>query len=130
GDVVLPKRLVAEGPNARASFGLVMLTSPDQPRRAGARVGARLAGDFETGARAAAEAGVDLLEVDVADDPKATLRAFDAARSAWPMARPVAVRVAASRGCGATVELARVVAARGCALVSRPARHAPRDQRS
>src|SRR5215813_2080245 len=124
-DLVLPNRLVAEGPNARASFGLVMLTSPDQPRRAGVRVGARLAGDFETGARAAAAAGVDLLEVDVADDPKATLRAFDAARSAWPMARPVAVRVAASGDCDATVELARVLAARGCDLVSLAAGHEP-----
>jgi 2-polyprenyl-6-methoxyphenol hydroxylase-like FAD-dependent oxidoreductase len=124
-DLVLDNRLVAEGPNARSSFGLVMLTSPDQPRRPLAKVGLRLTDDFERAARAAEEAGVDLLEVDVADDPKATLRAFDAARSAWPMARPVAVRVAASSDCDATVELARVLAARGCDLVSLGAGHEP-----
>jgi 2-polyprenyl-6-methoxyphenol hydroxylase-like FAD-dependent oxidoreductase len=124
-DLVLDNRLVADGPSASASFGLVMLSSPDRLRRPGAKVGMRLAGNFETGARAAADAGVHLLEVDVADDPKATLRAFDAARSAWPMARPVAVRVAASNECDATVELARVLAARGADLITLAAGHDP-----
>jgi len=124
-DLVLDNRFVADGPSPSPSFGLVMLTSLDQPRRPGARVGLRLAGDFERGARAAQQCGVDLLEVDVADDPTATLRAFDAARSAWPMARPVAVRVAAGHDADATVELARVLAARGCDLLSLAAGQAP-----
>ena len=117
-DVVLDNRLVAEGPGASGSFGLVVLTSSDQSRRHGARLGLRLAGDFATGARAAAESGIDLLELDLAEDPRATLRAFDVARSAWPMARPIAVRIAAGEDADATVELARVLAGRGCDLLS------------
>jgi len=78
----------------------------------------RLADDFRARARAAADAGIDLLELDVVDDPRATLQAFDAARGAWPMARPIAVRVAVAGDADATVELARVLAARGCDLLS------------
>src|SRR5207237_409812 len=97
---------------------LVVLTASDQPRRHGARLGLRLAGNFATAARAAAESGIDVLELDVADDPRATLRAFDAARGVWPMARPIAVRLAAGEDVDALVELARVLAARGCDLLS------------
>ena len=117
-EVVLDNRLVAEGPAAPGSVGLVVLTASDQPRRHGARLGLRLAGNFATAARAAAESGIDVLELDVADDPRATLRAFDAARGVWPMARPIAVRLAAGEDVDALVELARVLAARGCDLLS------------
>src|SRR5207247_994909 len=78
----------------------------------------RLAEDFAARARAAAQAGVDLVELDVAADPKSTLHAFDAARGAWPMARPIAVRIAAGDDADAVVELARVLRSRGCDLVS------------
>jgi len=64
------------------------------------------------------ESGIDVLELDVADDPRATLSAFDAARGVWPMARPIAVRLAAGEDANALVELARVLAARGCDLLS------------
>jgi 2-polyprenyl-6-methoxyphenol hydroxylase-like FAD-dependent oxidoreductase len=124
-DLVLDNRFVADGPSASAHFGLVMLRSLSQPRRSGGKVGLRLSGDFAAGARGALEAGVDLLEVDIADDPKTTLQAFDAARSAWPMARPIAVRVAASNDGDATVELARVIATRGADLVTLAAGHDP-----
>src|SRR5207302_11004007 len=78
----------------------------------------RLAGNSATAARPAAESGIDVLELDVADDPRATLRAFDAARGVWPMARPIAVRLAAGPDADALGELARVLAARGCDLLS------------
>jgi 2-polyprenyl-6-methoxyphenol hydroxylase-like FAD-dependent oxidoreductase len=124
-DLVLGNRLVADGPSASPHFGLVMLTQSDQPRRPGAKVGLRLCGDFAAGARAAVESGVHLLEVDVADEPRAMLQAFDAARGAWPMARPMAVRVATGNDAAATVELGRVLAARGCDLLSLAAGHEP-----
>src|SRR3989454_247018 len=73
----------------------------------------------------ATDAGVDLLELDVADRPQATLQAFDAARAAWPMARPIAVRITAGGDADATIELARVLAARGCDLVSLATGHDP-----
>ena len=117
-DVVLDNRLVAERAGLLAAPGLVMVSSPDESRGGGARAGLRLADDFGARARAAAAAGVDLLELDVVDDPRATLQAFDAARAAWPMARPIAVRVAVAGDGDATVELARVLAARGCDLLS------------
>jgi len=117
-DLVLGNRLVAEGPTTSPYFGLVLLTSCDQPRRQGVAVGLRFAGEFAAGARAAAQSGVDLLELDVADDPPATLHAFDAARAVWPMARPIGVRVAAGADADAIVELARVLGTRGCDLVS------------
>jgi anthraniloyl-CoA monooxygenase len=53
------------------------------------------------------------------------LQAFDAARGAWPIARPIAVRVAADGDADATVELAGVLAARGCDLISLAAAHDP-----
>jgi 2-polyprenyl-6-methoxyphenol hydroxylase-like FAD-dependent oxidoreductase len=124
-DLVLDNRLIAEGPTTSPYFGLVLLRSCEQPRRPGAAVGLRLGGEFAAGARAAAQAGVDLLELDVADDPRATLHAFDAARAAWPMARPIAVRVAAGADADAIVELARVLGARGCDLISLAAGHDP-----
>ena len=117
-DLVLGNRLVAEGPTASPYFGLIMLTSCDHSRRPGVAVGVRLAEDFAARARAAAQAGVDLVELDVAADPKSTLHAFDAARGAWPMARPIAVRIAAGDDADAVVELARVLRSRGCDLVS------------
>ena len=117
-DLVLENRLVAEGPTASPYFGLVVLTSCDHPRRTGVAVGLRLGDDFAAQARSAAQAGVDLVELDVAADPKATLHAFDAARGAWPMARPIAVRIAAGDDGDAVVELARVLRSRGCDLVS------------
>src|SRR5438067_1520630 len=117
-DLVLGNRLVAEGPTASPYFGLIMLTSCDHSRRPGVAVGVRLADNFAARARAAALAGVDLVELDVAADPKSTLHAFDAARGAWPMARPIAVRIGAGDDADAVVELARVLRSRGCDLVS------------
>jgi anthraniloyl-CoA monooxygenase len=117
-DLVLDNRLVAGRGDTTPEPGLVLASSLAVPRPGGARTGLRLASDFAGGAAAAREAGVDLLEVDVADDPRATLRAFDAARAAWPMARPIAVRIASGGDPDATVELARVLAARGCDLLS------------
>jgi 2-polyprenyl-6-methoxyphenol hydroxylase-like FAD-dependent oxidoreductase len=120
-DVVLDNRLVAEAPPTSPYFGLVLASACTSARPPRARSGLRLTQDFAAGARAAAEAGVDLLEVDVADDPKAALHAFDAARSAWPMARPIMVRIDAGGNeseADALVELARVLAARGCDMVS------------
>src|SRR5262249_26326554 len=124
-ELVLHNRLVADGPSASPHFALVMLNALDQPRRPGAKTGLRLCGDFATGARTAAASDVSLLELDVADQPKVALHAFDAARGAWPLARPIAVRVAADSDADATVELARVVAARGCDLISLTAAHDP-----
>jgi 2-polyprenyl-6-methoxyphenol hydroxylase-like FAD-dependent oxidoreductase len=124
-ELVLHNRLVADGPSASPHFGLVMLKALDQPRRPGGKIGLRLCGDFAAGARAAAASDVSLLEVDVADQPKAALHAFDAARGALPIARPIAVRVAADNDADATVELARVLAARGCDLISLAAAHDP-----
>jgi 2,4-dienoyl-CoA reductase-like NADH-dependent reductase (Old Yellow Enzyme family) len=95
-----------------------MATSREAPRPPAGRAGLRLTADFAAGARAAAACGIDLLEVDVADDPRATLAAFDTARGAWPMARPLAVRIGLASDADATVELARVLAARGCDLLS------------
>jgi 2-polyprenyl-6-methoxyphenol hydroxylase-like FAD-dependent oxidoreductase len=114
--LVLDNRLVADGSGTPAA--LVMVSFPGESRHHGPRIGIRLAGDFAALAHAAADAGVDLLELDVADKPHATLQAFDAARAAWPMARPIAVRVAAGDDADATVELARVLVARGCDLLS------------
>jgi len=122
---VLDNRLVVERAGTPGAPGLVLLGSLDEPRGRGARVGLRLVGDFAAGARAATDAGVDLLELDVADQPRATLQAFDAARAVWPMARPIAVRIAAGGDADATIELARVLAARGCDLVSLAAGHDP-----
>src|SRR3989441_370590 len=124
-DVVLDNRLVVERAGTPGAPGLVLLGSLDEPRGHGARVGLRLAGDFAAGARAATDAGVDLLELDVADKPRATLQAFDAARAAWPMARPIAVRITAGGDADATIELARVLAPRGCDLVSLATGHDP-----
>src|SRR2546427_5642225 len=124
-DVVLDNRLVVERAGTPGAPGLVLLGSLDEPRGHGARVGLRLAGDFAAGARAATDARVDLLELDVADKPWATLQAFDAARAAWPMARPIAVRITAGGDADATIELARVLAARGCDLVSLATGHDP-----
>src|SRR5205809_829602 len=123
--IVLDNRLVVERAGTPGAPGLVLLGSLDEPRGRGARVGLRLVGDFAAGARAATDAGVDLLELDVADQPRATLQAFDAARAVWPMARPIAVRIAAGGDADATIELARVLAARGCDLVSLAAGHDP-----
>jgi len=127
-DVVLDNRLVAEAPTTSPYFGLVLSTACPPSRTPRARSGVRLTDHFAAGARAAGEAGVDLLELDVAEDPKAALRAFDAARSAWPMARPIMVRIAAGLDAGdadALVELARVLAARGCDIVSIAADYEP-----
>jgi 2-polyprenyl-6-methoxyphenol hydroxylase-like FAD-dependent oxidoreductase len=124
-DLVLGNRLVAEGPTASPYFGLVILTSCDHARRPGVAIGLRLADDVAARARAAAQAGVDLVELDVAVDPKSTLQAFDAARGAWPMARPIAVRIAAGEDGDAVVELARVLRSRGCDLVCLAADAAP-----
>src|SRR5262249_57518530 len=104
-ELVLHNRLVADGPSASPHFALVMLNALDQPRRPGAKTGLRLCGDFATGARTAAASDVSLLELDVADQPKVALHAFDAARGAWPIARPIAVRVAADSDPDATVAL-------------------------
>ena len=125
-DLVLHNRFVADGPSPSPHFGLVMLTSLNQRRRPGAKVGLRLCGDFAAGARAAAD--VHLLEVDVADEPKAALQAFDAARSAWPTAQPLAVRVAVGGDADAIVELARILATRGCDLVSLASEHDPASE--
>jgi len=124
-DLVLDNRLVSDAPTPSNRFGLVIGTSTDAPRPAGGRVGLRLSRDFAAGARGAAGCGIDLLEIDVADDPRATLAAFDAARGAWPMARPLAVRIGLAGDTDATVELARVLAARGCDLLSLVAPHEP-----
>src|SRR5262249_12376878 len=85
----------------------------------------RLCGALTSGARSADESGVHLLEVDVADEPKAALQAFDAARSAWPTARPLAVRLVVGDDADAIVELARILATRGCDLVSLASGHEP-----
>src|SRR5262249_8143330 len=124
-DLVLHNRLVADGPTASPHFGLVMLTALDQPRRPSGKTALRLCGDFAAGARAAAESGVHLVELDVADEPKAALQAFDAARSAWPTARPLAVRLVVGDDADAIVELARILATRGCDLVSLASGHEP-----
>jgi 2-polyprenyl-6-methoxyphenol hydroxylase-like FAD-dependent oxidoreductase len=125
-DVVLDNRLVAEAPAASPYFGLVIASSCTQSPTGRARSCVRLSREFAAAARAAADAGFDVLEVDVADDPKATLAAFDAARSAWPPTRPIAVRINADAGdTDARVELARVLAARGCDLLSIAAGYDP-----
>src|SRR5204863_9305773 len=55
---------------------------------------------------------------DAAGHPRDTLAAYDAARAAWPPARPIAVRITTSDDADAAVEMARVLTARGCDLIS------------
>ena len=117
-DLVLDNRLVVEGPTVSPHFGLAMLSSRDERDGSGRRAGLRVSADVPAQARAAANAGFDLLEIDVAANPRGMLGAFDAARAAWPMARPIAVRVGAEADADAIVEMARVLAARGCDLLS------------
>jgi 2-polyprenyl-6-methoxyphenol hydroxylase-like FAD-dependent oxidoreductase len=117
-DVVLPNRLVAEGSIASAHYGLVVLTSCEQPRPPTARAALRVTGDVAAQVRAATAAGVDVLEVDATADPREALGMFDTARAAWPMNRPIAVRIGTASDADTLVEIARVLAARGCDLVS------------
>jgi anthraniloyl-CoA monooxygenase len=128
-DLVLDTRLVAERAAGPPGVGLVMMApaaddfsawrrTVDSTRATGVKVGVRLvAGDFARGTRLAAEAGVDLLELDLGERARSTLEVFDAVRGGWPPGRPVAVRLG-TRDAEATVQLARVLATRGCDLLS------------
>jgi anthraniloyl-CoA monooxygenase len=85
----------------------------------GAKIGARVALSDPRAVALAADAGVDVLELDAGARARAALEVFDGVRAAWPSTRPVVLRVAVPPDGGDdVVEVARALATRGCDLLS------------
>ncbi|HSF04473.1 MAG TPA: FAD-dependent monooxygenase [Methylomirabilota bacterium] len=130
----------ASGPRALGSAALVIVEMRPGPgdaarvqeivdfvhRHAATAIGLQLVDpkpapeQFARAARMADEAGVDLLQLQVAHGHR--LEVFDAVRAAWPAGKPISVRLPAPDGTGLSpedaIEAARRLRAHGCDLIA------------